>query len=135
MAEDSSALHLGDSQLEKLMLFLKDPITEQNHLDYRFENSELRELRPGIWAMPAYLQDDDDFSLFFLFTTIETGDMVVAFAEGTRQEKQLALGTPMTTGAGLNLLNTHKDKRAVRVFKFLTDISRADEGAWRQITD
>ncbi|MTV81856.1 hypothetical protein GM612_04190 [Lactobacillus sp. CRM56-3] len=116
-----------------MMLFLKTPINQQNHRDYKFDDAELRELQPGIWAMPAYLKEGDAYSLFFLFTTIDTGDMVVAFAEGEPLEKRLALGKPMTTGAGLNSLFAQQEKRAQRVLKFLNDISRADEAEWRQI--
>ncbi|MCH5462779.1 hypothetical protein HC026_09105 [Lactobacillus sp. LC28-10] len=130
---DGPALKLGDDQFENMMLFLKTPINQQNHLDYKFGESELRELQEGIWAMPAYLQDDDPYSLFFLFTTIDSGEMVVAFAEGTRQDKQLKLGQPLTTGAGLNNLFAQQEKRAQRVLKFLNDISRADEAEWHQI--
>lgn len=130
---DDPALKLGDDQFENMMLFLKTPINQQNHLDYKFGESELRELQEGIWAMPAYLQDDDPYSLFFLFTTIDSGEMVVAFAEGTRQDKQLKLGQPLTTGAGLNHLFAQQEKRAQRVLKFLNDISRADEAEWHQI--
>lgn len=132
---DHVALKLGDDKFAKMMLFLKTPINQQNHLDYKFGNSELRELQEGIWAMPAYLTDDDPYSLFFLFTTIDTGEMVVAFAEGTRQDKQLKLGQPLTTGAGLNSLFAQQDKRAQRVLKFLNDISRADEAEWHEIAD
>ncbi|WP_235995180.1 hypothetical protein [Secundilactobacillus yichangensis] len=130
---DNAALKLGDDKFDEMMLFLKTPINQQNHLDYRFGDSELRELQEGIWAMPAYLVDDDPYSLFFLFTTIDSGEMVVAFAEGTRQDKQLRLGQPLTTGAGLNSLFAQQEKRAQRVLKFLNDISRADEAEWHQI--
>ncbi|WP_252898856.1 hypothetical protein [Secundilactobacillus odoratitofui] len=59
--------------------------------------------------------------------------MVVAFAEGEKQAQQLALGKPLTTGAGLNRLYAQKQQRAQRVLKFLNDISRANEAEWRQI--
>ncbi|GAX04916.1 hypothetical protein IWT25_00210 [Secundilactobacillus pentosiphilus] len=132
---DKPALKLGDDKFAEMMLFLKTPINQQNHRDYKFGDSELRELQEGIWAMPAYLEDDDPYSLFFLFTTIDSGEMVVAFAEGTRQDKQLKLGQPLTTGAGLNSLFAQQEKRAQRVLKFLNDISRADEAEWHQIVD
>jgi hypothetical protein len=116
MSENNdAALKLGDDKFTKMMLFLKTPINQQNHLDYKFGNSELRELQEGIWAMPAYLTDDDPYSLFFLFTTIDTGEMVVAFAEGTRQDKQLKLGQPLTTGAGLNSLFSRNKKNVPNV--------------------
>lgn len=134
MSENNDAeLNLGDDGFNQMMLFLKTPINQKNHRDYKFGDSELRELQEGIWAMPAYLKDDDPYSLFFLFTTIDSGDMVVAFAEGKKDEKQLSLGQPLTTGAGLNHLFAQQEKRAQRVLKFLNDISRADEAEWRQI--
>lgn len=128
-------LNLGDEQFNHMMLFLKTPITQKTHLDYRFGDSELRELKSGIWAMPAYLQDDDPFSSFFLFTMIDDDHMVVAFSQGERHDKQLSLSAPMTTGQGLNQLYANQEKRAQRVLKFLNDISRADEAEWRQIED
>lgn len=134
MTEQADAdLKLGDEQFEQMMLFLKTPINQQNHRDYKFGDSELRELQSGIWAMPAFLEDEDPYSLFFLFTTIETGDMVVAFAEGQKKAGSLSLGKPLTTGAGLNRLYSQKQQRAQRVLKFLNDISRADEAEWRQV--
>lgn len=130
---EKPTLSLGDEQFNQMMLFLKTPINQANHKDYRFGESELRELQEGIWAMPAYLEEDEPYSTFFLFTTIETGEMVVAFAEGEKQAQQLALGKPLTTGAGLNRLYAQKQQRAQRVLKFLNDISRANEAEWRQI--
>ena len=76
---------------------------------------------------------DDDFTMFFLTTQIESGETVVAFATGEQDEQNFRLSAPMITGEGLNVLNAQQPNRAKRVLKFLNDISRADEGNWRMV--
>ncbi|WP_252898855.1 hypothetical protein [Secundilactobacillus odoratitofui] len=62
---EKPTLSLGDEQFNQMMLFLKTPINQANHKDYRFGESELRELQEGIWAMPAYLEEGEPYSTFF----------------------------------------------------------------------
>ncbi|CAJ1228864.1 hypothetical protein [Levilactobacillus zymae] len=126
-------LQLGDDEFGKMMLVLKQPVTQANHKEFKFLDGEMQEIAPDIWAMPAYMQDDDDFTLFFLTTQIESGETVVAFSTGDASHGDFRLSEPMVTGAGLNLLNDQQPDRAKRVLKFLNDISRADEGNWRMV--
>lgn len=126
-------LQLGDEEFGKMMLVLKQPVTQANHKEFKFLDGEMQEIAPDIWAMPAYMQADDEFTLFFLTTQIESGETVVAFSTGESADGNFRLSEPMVTGAGLNLLQTQQPDRAKRVLKFLNDISRADEGNWRMV--
>ncbi|MGX6428871.1 hypothetical protein [Levilactobacillus yonginensis] len=130
-------LQMGDDEFAKMMLVLKQPITQANHKDYKFldgtETGEMQEIAPNIWAMPAYMQEDDDFTMFFLTTQIESGETVMAFATGETDGGNFRLSQPLVTGAGLNVLNEQQPNRAKRVLKFLNDISKADEGSWRMV--
>ncbi|KRL94129.1 hypothetical protein ACUIJQ_03600 [Levilactobacillus hammesii] len=130
-------LKLGDAEFGKMMLVLKQPVTQKNHKEFKFldgtETGEMQEIAPDIWAMPAYMQADDDFTMFFLTTQIESGETVMAFATGETADGDFRLSQPMVTGAGLNLLNEQQPGRAKRVLKFLNDISKADEGNWRMV--
>ncbi|GEO74050.1 hypothetical protein FD30_GL000722 [Levilactobacillus namurensis DSM 19117] len=126
-------LQLGDDEFAKMMLVLKQPVTQANHKEFKFLDGEMQEIAPDIWAMPAYMTADDDFTMFFLTTQIESGETVVAFATGEQDEQNFRLSAPMITGEGLNVLNAQQPDRAKRVLKFLNDISRADEGNWRMV--
>lgn len=126
-------LQLGDDEFGQMMLVLKEPVTQANHKEFKFLDGEMQEIAPDIWAMPAYMTEDDDFTMFFLTTQIESGETVVAFATGNLQGTDFRLSEPMITGTGLNQLNVDHPDRAKRVLKFLNDISRADEGSWRMV--
>lgn len=126
-------IQLGDDEFGNMMLVLKQPVTQANHKEFKFLDGEMQEIAPDIWAMPAYMTDDDDFTMFFLTTKIASGETVVAFATGEQDAANFRLSEPMITGAGLNLLNDNQPNRAKRVLKFLNDISKADEGNWRMV--
>jgi len=128
-------LQLGDDEFANMMLVLKQPVTQANHKEFKFLDGEMQEIAPDIWAMPAYMTADDDFTMFFLTTKIESGETVVAFATGDQSNGDFRLSEPLITGTGLNLLNDNQPDRAKRVLKFLNDISRADEGNWRIVGD
>jgi len=128
-------LQLGDDEFANMMLVLKQPVTQVNHKEFKFLDGEMQEIAPDIWAMPAYMTADDDFTMFFLTTKIESGETVVAFATGDQSNGDFRLSEPLITGTGLNLLNDNQPDRAKRVLKFLNDISRADEGNWRIVGD
>lgn len=59
-------IKLGDPVFNKMLFVLDKPVNDKNHRDYRFDNEELIQISDGIWAMPAYMKDNDDFSMFFL---------------------------------------------------------------------
>ncbi|HIW71548.1 MAG TPA: hypothetical protein H9875_02880 [Candidatus Levilactobacillus faecigallinarum] len=126
-------LQLGDDDFGKMLLVLKQPVTQANHKEFKFLDGEMQEIAPDIWAMPAYMTEDDDFTMFFVTTKIESGETVVTFATGEQDDQNFSLSAPMVTGAGLNRLNQEQPDRAKRVLKFLNDISRADEGNWRMV--
>ncbi|WP_125581633.1 hypothetical protein [Levilactobacillus cerevisiae] len=130
-------IQLGDPDFANMMLVLKDPVTQANHKEFKFldgtETGEMQEIAPDIWAMPAYMQADDDFTMFFLTTQIESGETVMAFATGETDQGDFRLSEPLVTGTGLNVLNEQQPNRAKRVLKFLNDISKADEGNWRMV--
>lgn len=130
-------IQLGDPEFGKMMLVLKEPVTQANHKEFKFldgtETGEMQEIAPDIWAMPAYMQADDDFTMFFLTTQIESGETVMAFATGETADGNFRLSQPLVTGEGLNVLNAQQPDRAKRVLKFLNDISKADEGNWRMV--
>ncbi|WP_261809741.1 hypothetical protein [Levilactobacillus humaensis] len=128
-------IQLGDAEFGQMMLVLKEPVTQANHKEFKFLDGEMQEIAPDIWAMPAYMTDDDDFTMFFLTTQIESGETVVAFATGDASHGDFRLSDPLITGEGLNLLHQQKPDRAKRVLKFLNDISKASEGNWRMVTD
>ncbi len=129
-----SPIKIGDPKFAKMMFVLKQEITQKNHRDYRYENEELVEIGKDIWAMPAYMKPDDDFSIFFIITKIDDGNTVIAFSTGTsKDDGQFDLSRPMVTGEGLNELYQHNDKRALSVLHFLNQISKAAEGNWRMV--
>ncbi|PWG00006.1 hypothetical protein [Levilactobacillus bambusae] len=128
-------LELGDDEFSNMLLVLDQPVTEANHKDYKFENEEMQEIADDVWAMPAYMTPDDDFSMFFIFTKIMSGETVVAFSEGELVGTDFQLSEPMPTGEGLNRLNEEQPDRAKAVLHFLNQISKADEGSWRMISD
>ena len=126
-------IKMGDPAFAKMMFVLDKKITKKNHRDYRYENEELVEIADGIWAMPAYMKEDDDFSLFFIITEIEDGNTVMAFSTGNQSNDGFSLSEPIITGEGLNILNEHNETRAKSVLHFLNQISKAAEGNWRMI--
>ena len=127
------AIKLGNPVFNRMLFVLRRPVTAKNHLDYRFMNNKMKEIAPDIWAMPAYLRAKDNYSLFFIFTKIESGRTVVAFSEGHFTGHDFRLSRPMTSGRGLNRLHRHSPKRAVSVAHFLNQISKAAEGDWRMV--
>ncbi|GEL14787.1 hypothetical protein [Pediococcus cellicola] len=126
-------LTLGDKKFEQMLMVLNHGITKENASEYNFNGNEMQEVGENVWAVPAYLADH--YSLFFLYTQIDTKDWVVAFAEGKMQKEQFELGVPMTTGKGLNVLAEKDMDRAQMVTGFVNDISKAGEGEWRMIED
>ncbi|UDM32339.1 hypothetical protein [Lentilactobacillus laojiaonis] len=128
-------IKLGDPVFNKMMFVLDQPVTKDNFKDYKYDQYELAEISDGIWAMPAYMVEDDEFSLFFIITQIETGEEVIAFSTGENHDGNFALSEPMTTGAGLNLANEHDEKHAQSILHFINQISKAAEGDWRMIED
>lgn len=128
-------IKLGTPAFAKMMFVLNNPVTEENHKYYRFHNEEMQEIAENIWAMPAYMKADDDFSLFFIITQTMENETVVAFAEGHLKANDFSLGQPVSSGKGLNLLNKHDKNQATEVLHFLNQISKAAEGNWRMIED
>lgn len=80
-------IKLGNPVFDNMLFVLDRPVTEENHKDYRFENEELLQISEGIWAMPAYMKNDDDFSLFFIITEIDNGQTVLAFSTGEKNRQ------------------------------------------------
>lgn len=128
-------IKLGNPVFDKMMFVLAKPVTEANHKDYKYGQAELTEIASDVWAMPAYMKQDDDFSLFFIVTTVEDGTTVMAFSTGEQDGTEFSLSVPMTTGAGLNLLQTHDDKEAQSLLHFINQISKAAEGDWRMVEE
>lgn len=126
-------LALGDKKFEQMLMVLNHGISKKNASEYNFNGNDMQEVGENVWAVPAYLADD--YSLFFLYTQIDTKDWVVAFAEGKMQTEQFELGLPMTTGKGLNVLAEKDIDRAQMVTGFVNDISKAGEGEWRMIDE
>ncbi|AEB74003.1 hypothetical protein [Lentilactobacillus buchneri] len=126
-------IKLGNPVFDKMMFVLDKPVNEQNHRDYRFNNEELVEISDGIWAMPAYMKDDDDFSMFFIITEIDDGNTVLAFSTGEKKGEQFSLSNPIITGEALNMLVQHDKDLAASILHFLDQISKADEGNWRMV--
>lgn len=128
-------IKLGNPVFDKMLFVLDRPVTEANHKDYRFENEELLQISDGVWAMPAYMKADDDFSLFFIITEIEAGQTVLAFSTGEKKGTDFSLSNPILTGQGLNLLTMHDKDRAAKILHFINQISKAAEGNWRMVED
>ncbi|MBW1605297.1 hypothetical protein [Lactobacillus sp. Sy-1] len=126
-------IKLGDPVFNKMLFVLEKPITKKNHKYYKFDNEEMQEIATGVWSMPAYMKENDDYSLFFIFTQIESGETVVAFSEGQLDGSQFSLGTPLVSGEGLNHLVAHDSETAGRILHFLNQISKAAEGNWRMV--
>ncbi|MEJ6399677.1 hypothetical protein [Nicoliella lavandulae] len=126
-------IKLGHPVFNKMLFVLEKPITKKNHKYYKFDNEEMQEIADGVWSMPAYMKEDDDYSLFFIFTKIESGETVVAFSEGQLDGTKFSLGTPMISGEGLNHLKDHDEETAGRILHFLNQISKAAEGNWRMV--
>lgn len=128
-------IKLGDPVFDKMLFVLDRPVTEENHRDYRFENEELLQISDGIWAMPAYMKENDEFSLFFIITQIDDGQTVLAFSTGEKAGEDFSLSNPIVTGKGLNLLMAHDRDRAASILHFINQISKAAEGNWRMVED
>ncbi|MFD1124423.1 hypothetical protein ACFQ22_03500 [Lentilactobacillus raoultii] len=128
-------IKLGDPVFDKMLFVLDRPVTEENHRDYRFENEELLQISDGIWAMPAYMKENDEFSLFFIITQIDDGQTVLAFSTGEKAGEDFSLSNPIVTGKGLNLLMAHDQDRAASILHFINQISKAAEGNWRMVED
>ncbi|GAA6112699.1 MAG: hypothetical protein M3Z82_05935 [Apilactobacillus sp.] len=128
-------ISLGEPVFDKMMFVLKSPITDDNHKYYKFNDEEMQEIAEDVWAMPAYMKEDDDFSMFFILTKIESGETVIAFSQGEMSDGNFSLSEPMVSGNGLNVLNSHDEKSAASVLHFLNQISKANEGDWRMIED
>ncbi|CAM2810833.1 hypothetical protein [Fructilactobacillus fructivorans] len=129
-------IQLGEKPFDKMMFVLKNPVTEKNHLDYKFKEYEMQQIADDIWAMPAYMKKDDDFTIFFIVTKVDSGEVVVAMAEGqSGKNGQFDLSRPINTGAGLNALNKHDQRQALEALHFLNLISKAGEGEWRMVED
>ncbi|ANZ57887.1 hypothetical protein BGL34_03055 [Fructilactobacillus lindneri] len=129
-------IQLGNSAFDKMMFTLKTPVTKENHKDYKFMEYQMDEIADGIWAMPVYMTENDDFTLFFVVTKIKTGETVMAFSEGILGTKgDFNLSQPMNTGTGLNLLTKHDKERAENVLHFLNQIAKAGEGNWRIVEE
>ncbi|MHA8137789.1 hypothetical protein ACYATM_01570 [Lactobacillaceae bacterium Scapto_B20] len=126
-------IQLGHPVFNKMLFVLEKPITKANHKYYKFDNEEMQEIADGVWSMPAYMKEADDYSLFFIFTQIESGETVVAFSEGQLDGANFSLGTPMISGEGLNQLKGHDEETAGRILHFLNQISKAAEGNWRMV--
>lgn len=128
-------IKLGDPVFDNMMFVLTNPVTEANHKDYKYNQYELTQIADDIWAMPAFMKDEDDFSLFFIITQVEDGNTLMAFSTGEQNGTEFALGEPMSTGAGLNLLQTHDAQEAESLLHFINQISKAAEGDWRMIEE
>ncbi|KRM90517.1 hypothetical protein [Fructilactobacillus florum] len=129
-------LELGQPAFAKMMFTLKTPVTSKNHKDYKFNEYELVEIAPDVWAMPVYMQANDDFTLFLVVTKIATQATVMALAQGTSTtDGQFALDRPLNTGEGLNRLFQHDRQRAAQLLHFFNLISKANEGDWRLVAD
>ncbi|EEI70693.1 hypothetical protein [Lentilactobacillus hilgardii] len=126
-------IKLGNPVFDNMLFVLDRPVTEENHKDYRFENEELLQISEGIWAMPAYMKNDDDFSLFFIITEIDNGQTVLAFSTGEKNGSDFSLSNPILTGKGLNLLTAYDKDRAASILHFINQISKAAEGNWRMV--
>ncbi|EEI19152.1 hypothetical protein [Lentilactobacillus hilgardii] len=126
-------IKLGNPVFDNMLFVLDRPVTEKNHKDYRFENEELLQISEGVWAMPAYMKNDDDFSLFFIITEIDNGQTVLAFSTGEKKGSDFSLSNPILTGKGLNLLTAHDKDRAASILHFINQISKAAEGNWRMV--
>lgn len=126
-------IKLGNPVFDNMLFVLDRPVTEENHKDYQFENEELLQISEGIWAMPAYMKNDDDFSLFFIITEIDNGQTVLAFSTGEKKGSDFSLSNPILTGKGLNLLTAHDKDRAASILHFINQISKAAEGNWRMV--
>ncbi|WP_429971442.1 hypothetical protein ACQW5G_02190 [Fructilactobacillus sp. Tb1] len=129
-------IKLGSKAFDKMMFTLAEPVTEANHDKFHFEDYEMMEIAPKIWAMPVYMTEDDDFTLFFIITKIDTGETVMAFSQGVSElDGDFNLSQPMNTGAGLNLLDKHDNQRAKAVLNYLDQLEKDDKGAWRIVAD
>lgn len=129
-------IKLGTKAFDKMMFTLAEPVTEENHSKYHFENYEMMEISPKIWALPVYMTADDDFTLFFIITKIATGETVMAFSQGDLEsDGDFNLSQPMNTGAGLNLLEKHDQTRAEAALAYLEQLEKTDEGTWRIVAE
>lgn len=122
---------LGEPRFNTMLLQLNHGIDAKNASEYNFMGNKTQEVGENVWAVPAFLSDD--YALFFLYTAIDTEDWVVAFSEANMGEGQFELGTPMTTGEGLNQLFEHDKDRAKMVMSFVNDMAKAGEGVWRMV--
>ncbi|WP_395317697.1 hypothetical protein [Fructilactobacillus frigidiflavus] len=129
-------IKLGAKAFDKMMFTLAEPVTEANHKKYQFEDYEMMEIAPKIWAMPVYMTADDDFTLFFIITKIDTGETVMAFSQGVSElDGEFNLSQPMNTGTGLNLLEKHDQTRAEAVLNYLKQLEKNSQGTWRMVAE
>ena len=131
MASEDIEIKLGEKRFDTMLLQLLHEVNNDNASEFNFMGNKMQEVGENVWAVPAYLSDD--YSLFFLYTKIDSEDWVVAFSEAKIGDGQFDLGTPMTTGQGLNQLYKHDENRAKMVMSFVNDMQKAGEGIWRMV--
>ncbi|AHA05514.1 MAG: hypothetical protein LKH46_05900 [Pediococcus pentosaceus] len=122
---------LGEPEFNAMLMQMTHEVNASNASEYNFMGNTTQEVGENVWAVPAYLSDE--YALFFLYTEIDTGDWVLAFSEADLGEGQFNLGTPMTTGEGLNKLFEQDPDRAKMVLSFVNDMEKAGEGTWRMV--
>ncbi|MCF6514744.1 hypothetical protein GSH19_00890 [Lactobacillus sp. S2-2] len=126
-------IQLGNEAFNKMLFILNSEITEKNHRYYKYDDEEMQEIAEDVWAMPAFMKEDVDFTLFFIITKISTGETTVAFSKGELSDGDFQLSQPFLTGEGLNMLYQHSQKDAEKVLHFINQISKANEGQWRMV--
>jgi hypothetical protein len=131
MADENVEMTLGEPEFDAMLMQMNHEVNASNASEYNFMGNTTQEVGENVWAVPAYLSED--YALFFLYTAIDNGDWVLAFSEADMGEGQFNLGTPMTTGEGLNQLYQRDQERAKMIFSFVSDMEKAGEGVWRMV--
>ncbi|CAI2608458.1 hypothetical protein AKUA2003_08400 [Apilactobacillus kunkeei] len=123
----------GTEEFEKMVFKLSEEMNDNAIETLAYNGNKLEEIQEGIYAMPAYV--DDNFNLFFIVSRLIKNDWIIAFAEATiENENEVSdLSDPIPTGQGLNMLGTHSPDDANQLLKYFETLADANRGEWRLI--
>ncbi|WP_283678680.1 hypothetical protein [Lentilactobacillus sp. Marseille-Q4993] len=137
MADDNNEIEVvpGTKDFEHMLYKLDMPVKEGGLGVLNYNGGELQPVQDGLYAMPAYV--DDDFNLFFIVSQLVEDDWVMAFSQATIENGNeiTELSDPITTGKGLNMLGEVSPEDANQLLKYFNTLSDTGRGEWRMVDD
>lgn len=134
MADDNQVEVVpGTDEFEHMLFKLNMEVTPNEITTLNYNGNELQQVQDGLFAMPAYVQED--FNLFFIVSKLVEDDWVMAFSTATiENDNEITdLSEPMTTGKGLNVLGGVSPEDANNLLKYFNTLADAGRGEWRMV--